>query len=98
MAETILKTRILLKSDTTENWEKAANSFIPKKGEVCIYLDRIQLEDGSYIPGIKVGDGSSYVNELEFMGEEYISNEEIDEIFGSSVTVTGESLELLKNF
>ena len=78
MANKTLKTRILLKTDTTSNWEKAANSFIPKEGEVCIYSDRLQLEDGTYVPGIKVGDGSSYINELEFMGEEYITNEEID--------------------
>lgn len=84
MASKTLKTRILLKTDTTANWEKAANSFIPKEGEVCIYSDRFQLEDGTYVPGIKVGDGSSYINELEFMGDEYISNEEIDEILGST--------------
>lgn len=81
MADKILKTRILLKIDTTANWEKAKNSFIPKAGEVCIYSDRFQLEDGTYVPGIKVGDGSSYINELEFMGEEYISEEEIDSLF-----------------
>ena len=81
MAEKTLKTRILLKTDTTANWNKAANSFIPKAGEVCIYSDRFQLEDGTYVPGIKVGDGSSYINELEFMGEEYISEEEIDSLF-----------------
>lgn len=84
MANKTLKTRILLKTDTTDNWEKAANSFIPKEGEVCIYSDRLQLEDGTYVPGIKVGDGSSYINELEFMGDDYISNEEIDEILGSA--------------
>lgn len=83
MASKTLKTRILLKTDTTANWEKAANSFIPKEGEVCIYSDRFQLEDGTYVPGIKVGDGSSYINELEFMGDDYISNEEIDEIFNA---------------
>lgn len=75
-----IKSRVLLKTDTTENWEKATN-FIPKKGEICIYSDRFQLEDSSYVPGIKVGDGTSYVNELEFMGDEYINNEEIDALF-----------------
>ena len=81
MASKTLKTRILLKTDTTTNWEKAANSFIPRAGEVCVYSDRFQLEDGTYVPGIKVGDGSSYINELEFIGEEYISEEEIDSLF-----------------
>lgn len=84
MAKTI-KTRVLLKTDFTENWNKAANSFIPKEGEVCIYLDRIQLEDGSYIPGIKVGDGTSYINELEFINDDYITNAQIDALFGSNL-------------
>lgn len=79
MANTI-KSRILLKTDTTVNWDKAANSFKPKEGEVCIYSDRILLDDGSYIPGIKVGDGTSYINELEFMSDDYISFGEIDKI------------------
>ena len=72
------KTRILLKTDTSANWEKAAkatNPFIPKLGEICIYSDRFQLEDGTWVPGIKVGDGSSNIEELEFMGEEYISED-----------------------
>lgn len=84
MANTI-KSRILLKTDTMINWDKAANSFIPKPGEICIYLDRIQLDDGTYIPGIKVGDGMSYINELEFMSEDYISNEEIDSLFAKII-------------
>lgn len=87
MANKTLKTRILLKTDTTANWEKAANSFIPKEGEVCIYSDRIQLEDGTYVPGIKVGDGSSYIHELEFMGDDYISNEEIDSLFTNATKI-----------
>ena len=84
MAKTI-KTRVLLKTDFTENWNKAANSFIPKEGEVCIYLDRIQLEDGSYVPGIKVGDGTSYINELEFINDDYITNAQIDALFGPNL-------------
>ena len=87
MANKTLKTRILLKTDTTANWDKAADSFIPKEGEVCIYSDRIQLDDGSYVPGIKVGDGTSYINELEFMGDEYISNEEIDSLFTNATKI-----------
>lgn len=87
MANKTLKTRVLLKADTTENWEKASNSFIPRIGEVCIYLDRIQVpgEDNEtiYIPGIKVGDGTSYINELEFLTDDYITNEQIDAIFSS---------------
>lgn len=87
MSNKTLKTRILLKTDTTENWDKAANSFIPRLGEVCIYLDRIQITDENdeiaYLPGIKVGDGVSYINELEFLTDDYITKAQIDEIFAS---------------
>lgn len=84
MANTI-KTRILLKTDTTENWEKASNSFIPKRGEICIYLDRATISnDGEeiiYVPGIKVGDGTSFINELEFLNDDYITHAQIDALF-----------------
>ena len=83
MATEKIQSRIQLKYDTLENWEKATN-FIPKAGEICVYSNKTQLEDGSYIPSIKVGDGTSYVNELEFVGDEYISDEEIEGIVGSS--------------
>ena len=87
MANKTFKTRILLKTDTKANWEKAAGSFIPKAGEVCIYSDRIQTTNDAgetvYIPGVKVGDGTSYIDELEFMGDDYITSEDIDAIFGS---------------
>lgn len=99
MAKTI-KTRVLLKSDTNENWKKANNSFIPQKGEICIYLDRVQLEDGSYIPGIKVGDGINYINELEFINDDYITNAQIDSLFQPSIisfTVDGVSFSTKKN-
>ena len=86
MASKTLKTRILLKTDTTANWDKATN-FIPKVGEVCIYSDRFQLDAGTYVPGIKVGDGSSYIHELEFMGDDYISNEEIDSLFTNATKI-----------
>lgn len=95
MANTI-KSRVLLKTDITANWEKATN-FIPKVGEVCIYSDRFQLDDGTYVPGIKVGDGTSYISELEFMGDEYITNEEINALldFNGSDEPSGGTIPLV---
>ena len=37
MAENTIKTRIQLKNDTEENWNKAVN-FVPKQGELIIYI------------------------------------------------------------
>ena len=86
MENKILKARVLLRSDTQANWN-ARDDFKPAKGEVCIYLDRTfyynEENKKVYIPGIKIGDGESYINELEFVGEDFISEEMIDELFNN---------------
>ena len=71
-----LNTRIQLKRDSTANWN-AARGMIPLRGELIIYNDykTIQKEiDGEIrtvqIPGIKIGDGSAYVQDLPFIDEE----------------------------
>lgn len=71
MATEKIKSRIQLKYDTLENWEKATN-FIPKKGEICIYSD---------VPALKVGDDETLINDLPFIGDELISEEEIRSLF-----------------
>lgn len=79
MADTILS-RIKLKHDTTENWNKA-RGFIPMPGEVIIY-DDYQVKTWTVeeygetvtktanIPGIKIGTGNSYVQDLAFIDDE----------------------------
>ena len=71
MSTKTVKSRIQLKYDTLDNWEKAIN-FIPKKGEICIYSD---------IPSLKVGDGETYINDLPFIEDELITEEEIRDLF-----------------
>ena len=84
MSNKAIKARVLLKSDITENWDKVNNFFIPEKGQVCIYLDGIKVENESgkdfYVPKIKIGDGTSFINELEFISDNYISKEQIDSL------------------
>lgn len=58
MAEKTLQSRVLMKNDTAENWAKGTN-FSPKKGEVIVY--------NGNPPRIKVGDGSTNVNNLPFI-------------------------------
>ena len=69
-----IHSRILLKADFTANWETISTSFIPQKGEMCVYLDKdlITNEIGETIsvPGIKIGDGIRSLNELKFITEE----------------------------
>lgn len=76
-----IKSRIQLKNDTEENWNKAIN-FIPKKGELIIY----NAESGENIndkarlfPRLKVGDGTTPVIDLPFIvGNSTNSNVEYD--------------------
>ena len=52
------KFKPILKSDTTENWEKAVN-YIPKLNEIIIYIDMDPV-------GIKIGNDVDKVSELKF--------------------------------
>lgn len=62
MAEKNLNTRIVNKHDTEANWIKAT-SFTPKPGELIVYD-----KDSTHNHGrLKVGDGSSNVNNLPFI-------------------------------
>ena len=67
-----LNTRIKLNRDTTENWNNA-RGFIPLAGEVIIYTDYKTIEvDGvtKNVPGIKIGTGNGYVQDLVFVDDE----------------------------
>ena len=61
MATKQFNTRVSLKTDTSENWAKATG-FSPLKGEAVVY------QDPGAAPRIKVGDGTTNVNDLEFVG------------------------------
>lgn len=72
----ITNTRIKLKRDNTQAWNSAIG-FIPLEGELIIYNDYKSIEkeiDGEtrtvLIPGIKIGDGRAYVQDLPFIDEE----------------------------
>ena len=57
-----IKTRIQLKSDTEQNWNKAKN-FIPLRGEAIIYL----ADSTHPFSRLKVGDGTTPVIDLPFI-------------------------------
>ena len=73
----MVRSRIQLKHDTTAHWNEAVG-FIPLLGEIIIYDDYatetyIVIENGEevtrtrYIPGIKIGTGNGYVQDLQFI-------------------------------
>ena len=90
----MFNTRIMLKHDTTANWNNA-RGFVPMAGEVIIYDDyqtkTWQVEEygelvtkTENIPGIKIGDGLAYVQDLPFVDKDlreklmtHINNTEI---------------------
>ena len=71
-----VNTRIQFKRDTTQHWNEA-RGFIPLEGEVIVYNDYKQIQkeiDGEVrniqVPGMKIGDGQAYVQDLPFVDEE----------------------------
>ena len=74
-----VKSRVLLKTGTTSDWQKAAeNNFTPLAGEVCIYLDRFTREEDGVqkaVPGIKIGDGTTPWNDFPYIdGKREVGN------------------------
>lgn len=84
------KARIKFKRDTTSNWNNA-RGMIPLEGEIIVYNDYQQIvkvvdnvETVVQVPGIKIGDGRAYVQDLPFVDEElrktimdHITNQDI---------------------
>ena len=67
MAEKMLKTRVINKHETQEDWEKAVN-FIPLLAELIV-----DDPDSTYTRArLKIGDGKTNVNDLPFIGEKLI--------------------------
>ncbi len=65
MSEKTIHTRIQLKNDTEANWNLATN-FTPKLGEAIVY----NVDASNTKPRLKIGDGSTTVANLPFMGAE----------------------------
>lgn len=73
-------------SGTTAYWN-AQIGYIPQEGEIIIYTDYKTVEQGGVqvnVPGIKIGSGNGYVQDLVFVDEansellmSHISNNQI---------------------
>ena len=55
--------------DTTEEWNKKT-TLVSTRGAIYIYIDYYEDND-TYIPGIKIGDGTSYLIDMPFAGKLY---------------------------
>ena len=65
MAEKTIKSRVLLKNDTKENWS-LAEGFSPLPGEIVVYNDGNENTNEKLI---KIGDGETNVKVLPFLYE-----------------------------
>ena len=82
MAATV-KTRIQLKHDTEEHWNRAVR-FIPLLGEPVIY-DAESDGNGLAFPRLKVGDGIHTIVELPFIDAGSINGMQLDNIVAASL-------------
>lgn len=82
MANKTFQGRIVQKHDTEANWKKATN-FIPLKGEIIIYDD---------LNKIKIGDGTTKVNDLKFTT---VNPSEIELVDLATVATTGSYNDLI---
>ena len=61
--------------DTTENWN-SHSEIIAERGSIYIYSDKSVVTDEhgytKLVPGIKVGDGTSYLIDMPFVGDEEV--------------------------
>lgn len=64
-----LNTRVQHKRDTYANWSNKS-TFVPLDGELIIYSDG--KTGGSKTPAVKIGDGTTTLGNLKFVGEEYV--------------------------
>ena len=65
MVNNSVKGRFQLKKDTEAHWRLARN-FIPLAGEPIIYT----VDENHTAPRIKIGDGTTYVMDLPFLGSD----------------------------
>lgn len=54
--------------DTTENWNSQP-TLLSKRGVIYVYSDAGSLNE-SDVPAIKIGDGTSYLIDMPFVGED----------------------------
>lgn len=60
-----------ISTNTVAGWA-AATGYVPESGEIVIYVDRetVTIEGRTvYVPGVKIGSGNAYVQDLAFADE-----------------------------
>ena len=90
MSTSTMKTRILFKADTKENWEVQEYNLQTLKGELYFYINYLETDrinhqgEKIYSPQLKIGDGSSSLSKIFFIKNDYITTSQIDALFNTS--------------
>ena len=74
--------------NTTDYWDSKLG-YTPPAGTIIIYTDKSQI-DGKPVPGIKIGSGNAYIQDLAFVSEE-IENILLNHVDNSNVHVSLEN-------
>ena len=75
-----------IRSGSTLYWDSV--TYVPKSGEVIIYTDKAQI-DGVNIPGVKIGTGNAYVQDLPFVADD-LADSLVTHINDTSMHITSE--------
>lgn len=67
MANATLKTRLIINNKTAAEWNESA-TFVPLKGEICLYIDQKKA---------KIGDGATSIANLPFA---WLTSEEVQQL------------------
>ena len=76
----------------TTNFWNSCRGYIPNRGQILVYSDYKTIwKDGKEIkvPGIKVGSGNAYIQDLAFVGED-IARDLLQHMNNKSIHVTPE--------
>ena len=59
----------IVSENTVEGWAQTP-TYVPKQGEIVLYTNYAQDDQGNPLPAIKIGDGSAYIADLPFVNDD----------------------------
>lgn len=98
LIDAAVKNVAVARSGSTAYWNAQVGD-IPDEGEIIIYTDYQTIDEDqtvTYIPGIKIGSGNAYVQDLAFIDQK-ISDELAKHITNGEIHVTGAEKDFWNN-
>lgn len=63
----------IVSENTVSGWAQTP-MYVPKQGEIILYTDYAEDDQGNPLPAIKMGDGSAFVADLPFVNDDIRNN------------------------